>query len=526
MPITTTPVRTIPTAAPADDDQRKSSLLRSGVSRRNVLKGAAIGAAIVGWDASSRTWVSDVEAAGHRLHEPVPIPDLLGTLVRDDTALASFGSDFGKLVTSSPFAILRTGSVDDIVAMVRYARTNGIGISMNGQAGPIDQRESHSNFGQAGVDGGISIDASMLATIHQVDTTSATVDAGVTWAELSVAALQVGATPPMLTDYLRLSVGGTLSVGGFGGTVQRVGTQVDNVIELEVVTGRGDLVTCSRTSKPWIFYAALAGAGQCAIITKATLNMVPAPNHVRFLRLFYNDAATFSADQLTLLYDGRFDFQEGQIVRRPDDSGWWFSIDVATYSLEPITSDSTTLLEGMSDVRDSLQVLDIPYAQWIFRLEPTVETLRTNGFWGEPKPWLSVLVPAEEAVRFLEVVTSELTSTDLGAGLAGIYPIDTTKIVAPLVETPDGRAAFQLNLLRFPFPGTSPDAIAGQLAQNRRLYDAAVGLGGTRYIIGAIPDMSRSDWRRHYGREFWAFKLAKRILDPDRVLTPGQGIFS
>jgi cytokinin dehydrogenase len=514
MPITTT----------SDHDQQKTSALRSTISRRNVLKGGAFGALIIGWDASNRTWVSAAEPSGGR--EPVPLPDLMGTLVYDDSALATFGSDFGNLVTTRPFAVLRPGSVDDIVAMVRYARSNRIGISMNGQAGPIDERESHSNYGQAGVDGGISIDASTLATIHQVDTASATVDAGVTWADLSVAALQVGATPPMLPDYLRLSVGGTLSVGGFGGTVQRVGTQVDNVIELEVVTGRGELTTCSRTSNPRVFHAALAGAGQCAIITKATLAMVPAPTYVRFLRLFYDAAANFSADQVTLMNEGRFDFQEGQIVRRPDDSGWWFSIDVATYSTEAITSDPSTQLEGMSDVRASLQVLDIPYAQWIFRLEPTVETLRTNGFWAERKPWLSLLVPADEVVGFLDIVTSELTPADLGAGLAGVYPIDTTKIGAPLVRTPDGREAFQLNLLRFPFPGTSPDAIAGQLDQNRRFYDAAIAVGGKRYIIGAIPAMTRADWRRHYGREFYAFKCAKAALDPDRVLTPGQGIFS
>jgi FAD/FMN-containing dehydrogenase len=52
-------------------------------------------------------------------------------------------------------------------------------------------------------------------------------------------ALPRGLTPPTLTDYQDLSVGGTLSVGGIGGAMFRYGAQVDNVVALEVVTGVG-----------------------------------------------------------------------------------------------------------------------------------------------------------------------------------------------------------------------------------------------------------------------------------------------
>ena len=54
-----------------------------------------------------------------------------------------------------------------------------------------------------------------------------------------------GLTPPVLTDYLNLSVGGTLAVGGVGATTPRYGLQSDNVLEIDVVTGRGEVLTCS-----------------------------------------------------------------------------------------------------------------------------------------------------------------------------------------------------------------------------------------------------------------------------------------
>ena len=67
------------------------------------------------------------------------------------------------------------------------------------------------------------------------------VDAGVRWIELLQATVPQGKSPPTLTDFIELSIGGTLSVGGIGGQAFRWGLQVDNVLELEVITGRGEL---------------------------------------------------------------------------------------------------------------------------------------------------------------------------------------------------------------------------------------------------------------------------------------------
>ena len=63
------------------------------------------------------------------------------------------------------------------------------------------------------------------------------------------------------------------------------------------------------------------------------------------------------------------------------------------------------------------------------------------------------------------------------------------------------------------------------LAGNRTLYDQAVAVGGTRYIIGAIPGFTQADWRAHFGPQWDNFRRAKQQFDPDNVLTPGQGMF-
>ncbi len=124
-------------------------------------------------------------------------------------------------------------------------------------------------------------DTSTLNQIHEVNGEDALVDAGVSWLELVQAAAPLNLSPPTLTDYLGLRVGGTLSVGGIGGQAALSGLQVDNALELEVVTGRGDRLTFSRRRRPVLFRAVLAGLGQCAVIVRARLRLRPVPPRVR-----------------------------------------------------------------------------------------------------------------------------------------------------------------------------------------------------------------------------------------------------
>jgi FAD/FMN-containing dehydrogenase len=55
---------------------------------------------------------------------------------------------------------------------------------------------------------------SSLDTIHSIAAGRADVDAGVLWKNLTTQAFAHGVTPAVLTGFLGLSIGGTLSVGG------------------------------------------------------------------------------------------------------------------------------------------------------------------------------------------------------------------------------------------------------------------------------------------------------------------------
>ena len=143
------------------------------------------------------------------------------------------------------------------------------------------------------------------------------VDAGAKWSEVLAATLPRGLTPPVLTDYLELSVGGTLVVGGIGGTTSRYGVQSDNVLESGCRHRHGREVTCSPHSNADLFDAVRAGLGQVAVITRATLKLIPAPEQVRRFLLIYPDLRTMLTDERLLAADNRFDAVQGAVLPTP-----------------------------------------------------------------------------------------------------------------------------------------------------------------------------------------------------------------
>ena len=130
------------------------------------------------------------------------------------------------------------------------------------------------------------------------------VEPGALVGEVYDAAIAQGLTLPAAPMCTNLSVGGVLSVGGWGGSSNRFGAMVDCVQELEVVTGDGTLVTCSENQQSELFEMVLAGLGQCALILRARIGLVPAPDRVTRWSLLYDDLGEFLSDQERLVREG------------------------------------------------------------------------------------------------------------------------------------------------------------------------------------------------------------------------------
>jgi FAD/FMN-containing dehydrogenase len=435
-------------------------------------------------------------------------------LADDESALDLAATDFGHLVRRRPRGVLRPATAEDVAALVRACAAERVGVAARGSG--------HSCYGQAQVEDGIVIDMSTLAAIHDVDGDRVTVEAGATWGAVLDRTLPLGLTPPVFTDYVGTTVGGTLSVGGIGGTSYRPGMQVDNVLELEVVTGDGALRTCSPTRDPKLFDAVRAGLGQFGVIIRATLRLMPAPTRVRRYSLVYDSIPAATAAQLELIHSGRFDFVQGQL--RAGDNGWRYLLEVTTHYSPPATVDDATILAGLTDQREYAEIEDLSYVDFQKRLFGGEELLRSTGHWFWPHPCWNGFFPVSGTNDFLTHLTETLTADYLGAaGLALFYPVFTDPLTAPLFRVPDGDIVFLVGVL--PFPPDEPDLVAERITMNGALYDKARALGGLIYPIGAIP-FAHADWVHHFGSAWPEFIAAKARYDPLRLLAPGQRIFS
>ncbi|QDP80476.1 FAD-binding protein [Nocardia otitidiscaviarum] len=111
--------------------------------------------------------------------------------------------DFGGLVSRTPRLVVRPGCAEEIAALVRNEETRV-------RVDVVARGCWHSCRGESLTEG-IAVDMRGMACVHEVREDRVIVDAGATWREVLEATLPRGLVPPVLTDYLDLTVGGTLS---------------------------------------------------------------------------------------------------------------------------------------------------------------------------------------------------------------------------------------------------------------------------------------------------------------------------
>lgn len=490
----------------------------------NLQRGIAAETAIVAFDPLKKQWLTSEQVQST---PAIAIPDLDGRLIFDSPSLAAVADDFGHIIRRTPLAVLQPGSPQDIAKIIRYAARIGITVAMRGQG--------HSPYGQAQVDAGIAIDSRFLNTIHCLSDTEVVVDAGVTLFDLLVATWERGLTLPVLTDYLDLSVGGLSQVGGIGGHTQHFGSFADTVLGLEAIAGNGQQIVCSSTQED-VFNSLLGGLGQFGIVTQVTLPLIPAPTHARAYRLSYTCLEQYLADQEQVLKDGRFSFLKGQVVPHPSGSGWTYLLEAAIYYTPPETLSDRALLNGLS-FDGGIDVLEFSYFDWQNRLAIAVTELQENGVWEYPHPWLNLFLPGSQVKSYVSSVLQTLTASEVEDPIL-LYPFRRSKLTRPFIKTPKEETIYLFSILQTARPnpeavretppsddGASSDFVNALLAKNRSWFEQARDIGGKSYPVNALP-FSHEDWVEHFDDSWETFANLKASLDPRKLLTPGQGIFT
>lgn len=443
------------------------------------------------------------------LSELVSRPDAAACLERA-------ADDFGHIVTSRPLRVRTPRSTAEIQEILAHAGPRRLPVSARGGG--------YALYGQGQVDGGVVVVMGGLDEVRCLPAERVLVaGAGALWSEVARVALAEGLTPPVLPDHLGGSVGGVLTTGGFGGSSHRYGLVADQVRELDVVTGTGEAVTCSRDRHRDLFHAVLAGLGQCALIVRATLRLVPAPTLVRRYRLYHEDPATYFADQRRLARDDRFSHVSGQ-ARPTVGGGWDHVVEAVAPHAGQLPPHDALLIGGLAHDHDIEEIEDLSYEEYLRRPDRDERILRVTGEWTRPHPWLSLLLPEDAAASFVPAVLADAAQHGLRtSGAVRLRPLDGAALRAPLLRRPPNARLCLLTLMRTA-PSQDPDGVRRLVAANRAVYERARECGGVLHPASAVP-MAPEDWRAHFGRAYDGLARAKDQYDPYGILTRGYGLW-
>ncbi|MQM18785.1 hypothetical protein Taro_051779 [Colocasia esculenta] len=372
--------------------------------------------------------------------------------------------DFGGVYQLRPAAVVRPASAEDVAAVVRLAaRSPRLTVAVRGNG--------HSIYGQAMAAGGVILEMRpSLSGMELVpgrapgDHPAVRAGGGALWEDvLHWCVEEHGLAPRSWTDYLGLTVGGTLSVGGISGQAFRYGPQSCNVLELEVVTGGGDTVVCSESHNPDLFFAALGGLGQFGVITRATIPLQPAPDMVRWVRVVYSDFGEYAGDAEWLVSRAaaeagdEFDYVEGFAFVNGDDpvNGWdsvplepgqrfdaarippgsgpvLYCLEVGLHytlrdHLDAIGKRVLGMLGRLRHVRGLEFAADVSYRGFLLRVKRAEAAAKASGIWDSaPHPWLNLFVAKADVADFDGRVFKHILHRGVGGPML-VYPLLKSK---------------------------------------------------------------------------------------------------
>jgi FAD/FMN-containing dehydrogenase len=164
-----------------------------------------------------------------------------------------------------PALIARAHSTADVVATVRHAREEGLALSVRGGG--------HSTAGLAVADGALMLDLSAMKTVQVSARTRVAVAApGLTWGELDAATQAHGLATTGATVG-SVGVAGMTLGGGIGRLDRFAGLSCDNLIDAEVVTADGQVLTASE--HPDLLWALRGGGGNLGVVTSFRYRLHP-----------------------------------------------------------------------------------------------------------------------------------------------------------------------------------------------------------------------------------------------------------
>jgi cytokinin dehydrogenase len=434
----------------------------------------------------------------------------------DELLREELSTDFGRVTAHKPAVVVRPRSAQDVAATLQFARRHSLTVGVHGAG--------HSQSGQSLSDE-VLLDMRGLDKILRVDPERQIVvcQAEITWRVLLRSLLPLQLSPPVLTNNLDVTVGGTLSTGGLGVASWKHGTQADHCQELEVVSGQGEILRCSSREHADVFDAVRAGLGQFGVITEATLELRRHKRNFQSFYLLYGDLKAL-LDDLKLLMDRKqFDYLESWCVPLPQGfrrsngrveslSQWFYPLHVTAEVGGPLESKSDTALGGLEFYKH-VHTEQGSMGDFLARLDPLFTLWERGGFWAFAHPWMECILPWEAAIHYIPSILQQIPPQMLQGGHILLWPARSSVCSVPLFIKPEGEYLLGFGILL----AVSKPLLDSALPILDQASKAAMRIGGKRYLSGWL-NFDADSWRSHYASRWPEIVNLKARYDPHHVL--------
>lgn len=425
-----------------------------------------------------------------------------GAILPGDDAYDASRISFNGILDRRPAAIVSCASTDDVVAVVRAGRAAGLPIAIRGGG--------HSVAGHSLPDGALVVSLDRMRHVEvDPDRRLAHAGGGALWDDVDAAAFAHGLAVPGGT-FGDTGIGGLTLGGGLGWLLPVAGLTCDNLVEAEVVTADGSVVTAGPDADADLLWALRGGGGNFGVVTRFTFRLTP-------IGPMWGGRLQYAADAARDVF-----------ARINDVFAAHPTLGMPTIGIhqEPDVGPSISLLLGIVDGSDPAEIAD-----WLRRdLPVTADDLGPRTYlelqamagilpFGLRHYWKGHFLRDLDAETFQRLVESAGADDAVGAAFILVEGI----IGAARVE-PDGGAAFGQRAAAWNVSALaiweSPGDDATAIGWARRVNDivAPLSLTGGGYVNYSPVDETAERVMATYGPERYARLVAvKRRLDPENV---------
>lgn len=438
-------------------------------------------------------------------------------LLKDSADLLSYSYDNSR-ISATPKAVLLPTSHSQVVEIVNVCREHHIPITARG-------RGSGTSGAAVPTEDGIILSTERMRDIIRVDPDNRlmVVQPGVTNQEVQQEASRHGffwAPDPSSSPFC--SVGGNIACGSAGPRAVKYGTVRENILGLRAVTGLGEEIKSGTETTKWavgydLTRLIVGSEGTLAIVTEATLKLLPKQQSTRMMRALYKDMQSAADAVATIMAQpstpSALEFMDSNslgLIRSqlgsdfPADAQAMLMIE-ADGSTESLKESTEALQKGATNsgmVDFYLASNDDEIAQlWQARkiLSPRLRDISPK------KINEDIVVPVSripELISSIDALSTKHQIMIANFGHAGNGNLHTNLLIDPDDPAEMERADRCLDEL-FQTVLNLNGSISGE---------HGVGLVKQKFVHREIPETERRIMNR-----------IKLLFDPDRILNPGKG---